>query len=71
MTDGYMIGNVVCTQLKILNKDVKMHIDIAKHFPRGAKEDWSMWRSLNYLRKRDGRSKVNIWIWGYSNDSDT
>lgn len=59
------------TQLEILNKDVKMHIDIALEIPTDAEKDWSTLRCLNCLRTKVGWSIVSMEKWGYSDNPET
>lgn len=41
----------------------------AEQLPRGHKESWSTWKSLNRLRTQVGRCNHNLYKWGYQNKS--
>lgn len=50
---------------------IKMYIYVAECLPTGVEKDCLTWRCLNSLQTRLGMSNVNMWNWGYVNNSET
>ena len=57
----------------IIITDASVHLNISadEHLPAGADYPWTTWKALNRLRTQVGRSRVNMSMWGYSNETET
>ena len=53
--------------------DARVHLNISAdaHLPAGAENPWTTWKALNRLHTQVGRSRMNMFKWGFSYERET
>ena len=54
-----------------LNGHLGMVPRLKSHLPAGAENPWTTWKALNRLHTQVGRSRVNMFKWGFSYEQET
>ena len=54
-----------------LDARVHLYISADEHLPAGAYYPWTTWKALNRLHTQGGRSRVNMFKWGFSYEQET